>query len=248
MGIEGLHQIGNSASILRMYHALGVRYATLTHTCHNIYADSEHPSAPRHGGLSDAGRVLVREMNRLGMIVDVSHTSPQTQRDVLAVTVAPVLFSHSNALGRCNSTRNVPDDILHSVKRNGGVVMVTFYPEFLEEDPDNAALGSVADHIQYIGEMIGYRHVGIGSDFDGMPKGPEGLEDVSKYPELINELLGRGITEPEVLGVMGLNVIRVLEKVEAVAELMKDVRPLEDDVKPFFGPADAPSWRKSHSL
>lgn len=234
MGIEGLHQIGNSASILRIYHALGVRYTTLTHTCHNIYADSEEPAAPLHGGLSDAGRALVREMNRLGMIVDLSHTSFQTQRDALAVAAAPMLFSHSNALGRCNHTRNVPDDILQSVKRNGGVVMVTFYPAFLEEDTTTASLESVADHIQYIGRMIGYQHVGIGSDFDGMPAGPEGLEDVSKYPGLINELLRREVTQDDLLGVMGLNVIRVLEQVESVAEVMRDVRPLEDDVKPFF--------------
>ncbi|KAH8887195.1 hypothetical protein GQ53DRAFT_844413 [Thozetella sp. PMI_491] len=234
MGIEGLHQIGDSASILRMYHAMGVRYATLTHTCHNAYADSEAPDAPRYGGLSEAGRAIVREMNRLGMIVDLSHTSFATQRDVLKISAAPVMFSHSNAYGRCNHTRNVPDDVLQEVKKNDGIVMVTFYPLFLEADPATASLQSVVEHIQYIGAAIGYRHVGIGSDFDGMPGGPRGLEDVSKYPSLVGALQHAGVERSDILGVMGLNIIRVLEAVERVASSMGDVRPLEDNVKPLF--------------
>jgi membrane dipeptidase len=237
MGIEGLHQIGNSASILRLYHSLGVRYATLTHTCHNAYADSEEPAKPLHGGLSEAGRAIIKEMNRVGMMVDLSHTSFDTQRQALALTKAPVIFSHSNAYSRCSHTRNVPDDILKLLKKNNGVVMVTFYPEFLEADPESATINSVADHIQYIGETIGYRHVGIGSDFDGMSEGPRGLEDVSKYPDLIEVLQKRGISRSDVLGIIGLNVIRVLEDVERVANSMRTIRPLEDDVKPFFDEA-----------
>lgn len=234
MGIEGLHQIANSASILRMYHSLGVRYATLTHTCHNAYADSEEPAEPLHGGLSDAGRAIVKEMNRLGMVVDLSHTSFATQRDALEVSVAPVMFSHSNAYARYAHTRNVPDDVLQALKRNGGIIMVTFYRAFLERDVADATLQSVADHIQYIGETIGFQHVGIGSDFDGMDAGPEGLEDVSKYPSLIQELQRRGISRDDILGVMGLNVVRVLADVETVAASMSDIEPLEDNVKPFF--------------
>jgi membrane dipeptidase len=233
MGIEGLHQIGNSASILRMYYALGVRYATLTHTCHNIYADSEEPDVPLHGGLSDSGKALVKEMNRLGMMVDLSHTSFETQRDALALSAAPVIFSHSNAYTLCNHTRNVPDDILWKLKENDGVVMVTFYPSFLE-NAGTATLNSVVEHIIYIGEMIGFRHVGIGSDFDGMGAGPIGLEDVSKYPALISELQKRGIQRGDIMGVMGSNVLRVLEDVEHIAKSLQNVRPLEDDVKPFF--------------
>ncbi|KAI1653944.1 membrane dipeptidase-domain-containing protein [Daldinia decipiens] len=234
LGVEGLHQLGNSASILRMYYSLGVRYATLTHTCHNAYADSEEPLAPLHGGLSEAGKNMVKEMNRLGMIVDLSHTSFQTQRDALDISAAPIIFSHSNAYARCTHTRNVPDDILWSLKKNDGIIMVTFYPSFLENDPAKATLNSVADHIQYIGSMIGYRHVGIGSDFDGMASSPRGLEDVSKYPNLIKELQLRGLGRDDILGVMGLNIIRVLERVEVVAASMIMVHPLEDDVKPFF--------------
>ncbi|KAK7701275.1 hypothetical protein SLS64_010318 [Diaporthe eres] len=234
LGIEGLHQIGNSASVLRMYHTLGVRYASMTHTCHTAYADSEEPGEPQHSGLSEAGRNIVREMNRLGMMVDLSHSSFLTQSDVLQVSQAPVIFSHSNAYARCNHTRNVPDDILQDLKGNGGVVMVTFYPAFLENNPAAASLSSVADHIQYIGETIGYRHIGIGSDFDGMAAGPKGLEDVSKYPELIRELVHRDISREDILGVMGLNVIRVLREVEEVAASMHHVKPLEDDVADFF--------------
>ncbi|KAF1950200.1 membrane dipeptidase GliJ [Byssothecium circinans] len=236
MGIEGLHQIGNSASILRMYRSLGVRYATLTHTCHNIYADSEEPHNPLHGGLSNAGKALVREMNRLGMIVDLSHTSFDTQRDALAASIAPVIFSHSNAYTLRNHTRNVPDEILQKLKRNDGVIMVTFYPSFLENDDVDASLNSVVSHIMYIGETIGYRHVGIGSDFDGMEKGPEALEDVSKYPDLIVELQKRQVKRVDILAVMGLNVLRVLEDVERISASMDDILPLEDDVKPFFNP------------
>ncbi|RYP38122.1 hypothetical protein DL768_010815 [Monosporascus sp. mg162] len=234
LGIEGLHQIGNSASILRMYHSLGVRYATLTHTCHNAYADSEEPAKALHRGLSEAGMAMVKEMNRLGMIVDLSHTSFETQRDALRISAAPVIFSHSNAYTLCNHTRNVPDEILQALERNGGAVMVTFYPSFLDNDASNATLASVADHIQYIGEAIGYRHVGIGSDFDGMEAGPKGLEDVTKYPDLVKELQRRGVRRTDILGIMGLNVIRVLKDVEKVAISLRHAQPLEDDVEPYF--------------
>ncbi|KAL1960548.1 hypothetical protein VTO42DRAFT_7127 [Malbranchea cinnamomea] len=233
IGIEGLHQIGNSASTLRLYHSLGVRYATLTHTCHNRFADSERPEEPLHGGLSAAGVDIVREMNRMGMIVDLSHTSVETQRDALNVTLAPVIFSHSNAYSLCKHTRNVPDDVLHLVKENDGVVMVTFLPEYVRDDGKQATLGDVADHIQYIGDLIGYRHVGIGSDFDGMASAPKGLEDVSKYPGLIDELLRRGLAVEDIKNLMGLNAIRVLEKVEKVAaDLATRMKPLQDKVRP----------------
>lgn len=236
IGIEGLHQIGNSASILRLYHKLGVRYVTLTHTCHNKYADSEEPAVPLHHGLSLAGEELIREMNRLGMIVDLSHTSEATMWAALNVSTAPVIFSHSNAFAVCNHTRNVPDDILFRLRDNGGVVMATFYPEFARcDDPSKASLSDVADHILYIGQLIGYKHVGIGSDFDGMQRGPTGLEDVSGYPALIEHLRQRGVADEDLVGVVGGNVLRVLEAAEQEAQRQLGVKPLEDDVKPFFG-------------
>ncbi|KAF2972999.1 hypothetical protein GQX73_g498 [Xylaria multiplex] len=234
IGIEGLHQIGNSASILRMYYSLGVRYATLTHTCHNMYAHSEEPPQQQQKGLSEAGRAIVREMNRIGMIVDISHTNLATQRDVLQISTAPVIFSHSNTYALCPHTRNVPDDILYKLRKNDGVIMITFYPSFLEPNATAASIKSVVNHITYVGETIGYRHVGVGSDFDGMQAGPMGLEDVSKYPDLFQELLDHGVSKENLIGIAGMNILRVLETVESVAFSMRGVLPLEDDVKPFF--------------
>jgi membrane dipeptidase len=238
MGIEGLHQIGNSASLLRQYYALGVRYATLTHVCHNIYADSASPSQPLHDGLSPRGREMVREMNRLGMVVDLSHTSPKTMRDALEASTAPVVFSHSNAWALHRHERNVPDDVLLQLKENGGVLMVTFVPEFLTPEPREASVKDVADVVLYVGRMIGYEHVGLGSDFDGIEYGPKGLEDVGKYGVLIRELIDRGLGLKELKGVVGDNVLRVLEAVEDVSRRMKKegVLPLEDEVGRMFPP------------
>lgn len=235
MGVEGLHQIGNSASALRMYHALGVRYVTLSHNCHNIYADSASPEVALHHGLSLAGIAMLREMNRIGMIIDLSHTSAETMRASLNISAAPVIFSHSSAYTLCHHRRNVPDDVLLGVKINRGIVMVTFYPEYTECNCSlRASLAKVADHIEYIGRLIGYDHVGIGSDFDGMDAGPEGLEDVSKYPNLIGELVARGLSRLELSKIVGGNILRVLTEVELVAKDMSDELPLEDMIKPMY--------------
>ncbi|MCJ1380200.1 hypothetical protein MMC17_003303 [Xylographa soralifera] len=234
MGAEGLHQIGNSASIMRLYYHLGVRYITLTHDCNNRYADAALAPAPRHNGLSAAGQELIHEMNRLGMIVDLSHTSVATMRDAISATKAPVIFSHSNARALCDHRRNVPDDVLYLVQRNRGVVMVSFYPAYTKcSDPNSASLKEVANHIIYIGRLIGFDHVGIGSDFDGMQHGPQGLEDVSRYPALIEELAQRGLGKEELKKIIGNNVLRVLDEVDLVAKELSDVLPLEDRVRPF---------------
>ena len=219
---------------MRLYHQLGVRYISLTHDCNNHYADAALAPAPRHNGLSAAGVELIHEMNRLGMIVDLSHASVPTMRMALTVTKAPVIFSHSNARALCDHLRNVPDDILHLVRSNRGIVMITFYPTYLKcSDPDSASLKEVADHIMYIGGLIGFDHVGIGSDFDGMQHGPRGLEDVSKYPDLIEELVQRGLGKEELGAVVGESILRVLNEVDLVAKELSKVLPLEDRVRPF---------------
>lgn len=235
IGGEGLHQIGNSVSILRLYHQLNMRYITLTHECHNRYADSASPESPLHHGLSAAGLALLHEMNRIGMAIDLSHTSAESMRMALNYSAAPVLFSHSSSFGLCPHPRNVPDDVLLAVKENGGVVMVTFYPEYINcQHPEKASVADVADHIEYIGRLIGYEHVGIGSDFDGMQRGPQGLDDVGQYPRLIRELIRRGLTLAELQGVLGRNVLNVLQEVELTAGRMSGAPVLEDDVKSFF--------------
>ncbi|RDW70877.1 dipeptidase [Aspergillus mulundensis] len=233
LGVEGLHQIGSSASTLRLYHALGARYVTLTHMCHNEYADSATPAQPRHNGLSPRGRDMVLEMNRLGMAVDISHVSAKTMHDALDTSKAPVIFSHSSVYALCPHERNVPDDVLLRLAANGGVIMITFLDEYTRcDDPTAATLADVADHIQYVGDLIGYKYVGLGSDFDGMERTIKGLEDVSKYPDLIRELLRRGVSVQDAAGVVGGNVLRVMGEIERVAREMAEegVTPLEDEV------------------
>lgn len=261
MGIEGLHSIGNSLAYLRHFYDRGVSYATLTHNCHNRYADAalvEVPGGikvanPLWNGVSDAGKELIQEMNRLGMIVDLSHVSANTMRDVLrgkdgwAGSQAPVMFSHSSAYAICPHPRNVPDDVLELVKARDSVVMVNFSPDFIsctasndpkslpEFDPEHATLEHVVDHIVYIGDRIGFDYVGLGSDFDGIVSVPRGLEDVSKYPDLIAELLRRGVSDEDAAKVAGGNIIRVWKEVDEVALKLqaKGVHPAEDDVDPL---------------
>jgi membrane dipeptidase len=132
IGVEGGHQIGNSPAALRQFHALGARYMTLTHSKNNDWADSATDD-PVHNGLTAFGRAIIGEMNRLGMMVDLSHVSPKTMHDVLTVTKAPVIFSHSNARALMDHARNVPDDVLKRMPANGGVVMVNFFPGFLSQ-------------------------------------------------------------------------------------------------------------------
>ena len=197
-------------------------------------------------------------MNRLGMLVDLAHVSAETMRDVLHGTsntgdaenqvwrgsIAAPIISHSSAYALCPHPRNVPDDILQLVKKRNSVVMVNFSPDFIActaprssdpralptPDPENATLERVADHLTRIGGLIGYDHVGIGSDFDGIESTPKGLEDVSKMPYLVAELLERGLSEQDLVKVIGGNVLRVWEEADRVAtELQaKGVNPLED--------------------
>lgn len=131
LGMEGGYGIENSLGALRAYYALGVRYMALTHNSHTDWADAAAPLQPRNNGLTPFGEEVVREMNRLGMLIDLSHAAPSTMAHTLRITEAPVIFSHSSARGVCNVPRNVPDDILRELPRNGGVVMVTFVASFI---------------------------------------------------------------------------------------------------------------------
>lgn len=238
MGMEGGHAIENSLGALRAYHAMGVRYLTLTHNVHLDWADAHVPN-PRHGGLTAFGREVVREMNRLGMLVDLSHTSAGTMSDALDVSEAPVIWSHSNAFAVANHTRNVPDSILQRLPRNGGVVMVTFVPGFVSQaqvdwnrtpaaerrgSAPGATLAQVADHIEHIRRVAGVDHVGIGGDFDGIDDVVRGLEDVSTYPALFAELARRGWTEADLRKLAGENVLRALEQAERVAARLQRER------------------------
>jgi membrane dipeptidase len=239
IGMEGGHSIDNSLAALRMFHALGAQYMTLTHSLNVAWADSA-TDKPAHGGLTRFGEEVVREMNRLGMLVDLSHVSPDTMEDALRVTEAPVIFSHSSARAVCNVPRNVPDNILQLVAKNGGVVMVTFVPGFISQavadfnaKPEaerkgmtapRATLSQVADHIDHIRKVAGIDHIGVGGDFDGITDVVQGLEDVSKYPDLTAELLKRGYSEADVKKILGQNVLRVMRQVEKVAASLQRSR------------------------
>jgi membrane dipeptidase len=224
IGMEGGHSIDNSLATLRMLFVAGARYMTLTHSTNIRWADSG-TDKPTLGGLSKFGEEVVREMNRLGMLVDLSHTSPETMLDAIRVSEAPVIFSHSDARALNDHGRNVPDDVLKLLRANGGIVMVTFVPGFLTRT-EKATLADVANHMDHLRKVAGADHVGIGSDFDGIQSVPAGLEDVSKYPALTAELLRRGWPEEDIRKALGLNVLRVMRRAEEVAaRLQKEHEP-----------------------
>ena len=258
MGIEGGHAIENSLMALRDFYRLGVRYMTLTHNNTNDWADACCDTA-RNNGLSDYGREVVREMNRLGMLVDISHVSDKTMADALDVSTAPVIASHSSARALSDHPRNIPDDLLRRIAKNGGVVMVNFYPVFIDakalaankernerlkpqldaiserfkDDPKRVSdeqqkvfdanplpptpLSVLIDHIDHIAKVAGIDHVGIGSDFDGVPSLPVGIEDISKLPVITYELLRRGYKEQEIRKILGENFLRAFGEAESVA-------------------------------
>lgn len=223
LGMEGGHAIENSLGALRAFHAMGVRYMTLTHNGTLDWADACCDEA-RHDGLTDFGREVVREMNRMGMLVDISHTSPATMNDVLDVADAPVIWSHASARGVHDHPRNVPDQVLRRLPDNGGVVMVTFVPQFLTSN-EQATIADVADHIDHVANLAGVDHVGIGSDFDGIDSTPVGLEDVSTFPGLFAELSRRGWDDEELAKLAGGNLLRVMREAETVARRLQRERP-----------------------
>ncbi|KAF7936260.1 uncharacterized protein EAE98_002479 [Botrytis deweyae] len=232
IGVEGLHQVGNSSSVLRMYHKLGVRYVTVVHSQNNMFADSATAKAPAHGGLSEAGKAMIREMNRIGMLVDLSHASNDTVLDTLKISTGPVAFTHSSCQGVVASGRNISDEALDRTKVNGGIVMISFIPPLNNVEPEAASIYDVIKNIMYVAEKIGFEHIGLGSDYDGMFKAVKGLEDVSKYPHLVASMLNRGISRENVEKIIGYNLIRVLKGVEKAASCYGNkIIPLEDEVK-----------------
>ncbi|MFG2928015.1 dipeptidase [Streptomyces achromogenes] len=254
MGAEGGHSIANSMGTLRALYALGVRYMTLTHNSNVDWADSA-TDEPRAGGLTAFGREVVREMNRLGMLVDLSHVAATTMRDALDASTAPVIFSHSSARAVCDHPRNIPDDVLERLPANGGMAMVTFVPKFvlqaavdwtaaadenlrahglhhLDTSPEAmrlhrafeerhprpvATVSVVADHLDHMREVAGIDHLGIGGDYDGTAFTPDGLDDVSGYPNLLAELLDRGWSRTDLAKLTWRNAVRVLGAAEDVA-------------------------------
>jgi len=263
IGMEGGHAINSSLGALRMFYRLGARYMTLTHSRNVPWADSA-TDTPANDGLSPFGVEVVREMNRLGMLVDLSHTSPATMADVLDVVRAPVIFSHSSARALTDVPRNVPDDILRRLPQNGGVVMVTFVPGFVSQEvadygaretaerqrlegqyagdaaaverglttwrqtnpAPRASLLQVADHIDHIKQVAGIDHIGLGGDFDGISSVVVGLEDVSTYPLLLNELMSRGYSDDDIRKIAYRNILRVLRQADAVAHPQRNSEPV----------------------
>jgi len=260
MGIEGGYVIENSLYALRNFYRLGIRYMTLTHNVTHDWADA-HRDEPKNNGLSDFGKEVVREMNRLGMLVDISHVSEKTMSDVLDASAAPIIASHSSARGVANHTRNVPDNILKRVAQNGGVVMINFYPAFLDEkynsdDNDRSArlkpqidalreqykndgqafneaerkllaanpinvpsYTRIVDHIDHIKRVAGIDSVGIGSDYDGVPLLPQGMNGMEDLSLVTYEMLRRGYSEQDIRKVLGENFMRAFAQAENVAKI-----------------------------
>jgi membrane dipeptidase len=258
MGIEGGYAIENSLYALRNFYRLGIRYMTLTHNVSHDWADA-HRGEVKNNGLSDFGKEVVREMNRLGMLVDISHVSVKVMNDVLDVTKSPIIASHSGARGVNDHTRNVPDDVLKRVAQNGGVIMINFYPSFLdqrtnqeenarsqklrtqieelrkkyENDPQGyneaerkllaenpiyvADYKRIVDHIDHMKKVAGIDIIGLGSDYDGVPFLPAGMNGMEDLVLVTYEMLRRGYTEAEIRKVLGENFLRAFAKAEQVA-------------------------------
>jgi len=263
IGMEGGHAIHNSLATLRQLYHLGARYMTLTHSKGLLWADSA-TDTPRHQGLTDFGKQVVREMNRLGMLVDLSHVSEATQLQALDITQAPIIFSHSSAYAVTKHPRNVTDRVLKKVADNRGIVMVNYLTSYISEPlrlyreayeahrdsltgseteiqalmaawsearpAPEATLYDVADHIDHIRDIAGIDHLGLGTDYDGMPPGPIGLEAVSTYPALLKELLIRGYSDEDIAKIAGENILRVMTEVEAVSASLRKLKGPDETV------------------
>ncbi len=240
MSLEGGHAIEDDLENLRRFYELGIRNMILTHNSSHNWADSS-TDVPINNGLSEFGREVVGEMNRLGIIVDISHVSDETFWDVLEVTGAPIIASHSNSRALADHPRNMTDDMIRAMTANNGVVMINFMNPFIDQEQTEywkiasgwhwflhprhpePPLSLVVDHIDRVVQLAGIDHVGLGSDFDGMPFLPEELKDVGDFPNITVELVRRGYSDEDIRKILGGNVLRVLADVERVAtQLSKD--------------------------
>jgi len=267
MGIEGGHSIEDSLSLLRDYYRLGVRYMTLTWSNTNNWADSsgdiDIPDIQHHNGLTPFGKDVVREMNRLGMMVDISHASDKTFWDTMATTRTPIIASHSSARALTQAGRNLTDEMLLAMKKNNGVVMVNFFPGFIDEEwrqawnaqalerkkaqevveasykskglpvPYNASdkidreftvrigrapFDSLIAHFDHVIKVAGIDHVGIGTDFDGIPVPPAGIDCAADLPKITAALMARGYTAEDMHKLLGGNLLRVFREVQAASD------------------------------
>jgi membrane dipeptidase len=292
MGIEGGHSIENELGLLRDYYQLGVRYMTLTWSNSNEWADSsgdlDDPNVQHHNGLTEFGKDVVYEMNRLGMMVDISHVSDRTLYNALLASRAPVIASHSSARDLTHHPRNMTDDMLRAVARNGGVVMVNFYSAFVDEnyrqqydamkkereaalkeveekykdaDPatryrenDKASkewaakiprppFKSLVDHIDHVAKVAGIDHVGLGSDFDGIPSSPEGMDSAADLPKITQALMERGYNQAQIHKILGGNFMRVFAEVERISRQLRAQEKRPSLVKPA-GNQSSPDTKK----
>jgi membrane dipeptidase len=238
MGLEGGHAIEDSPRLLRDYYALGIRYMTLTHWNTNSWADSSgdinKPGVQHHDGLTPLGKDIVHEMNRLGMMVDISHTADKTFWDALETSSAPIIASHSSCRAISNEPRNMTDDMIKALAKKGGVIQINFNCAFLsqkvsdaekakQDPPLRATLADVVANIDHVKQIAGIDTVGLGTDFDGIECTPEGLDSVSKFPNLTRALLEKGYTPAEIKKIYGGNILRVVRQVEKVSAQLQHV-------------------------
>jgi membrane dipeptidase len=232
IGIEGGHAIEDSPRLLRDYYRLGVRYMTLTHWNTNNWADSSgdinKPGVPHHNGLTPQGKDIVRKMNRLGMMVDISHTADKTFYDALETSRAPIIASHSSCRAVTNTARNMTDDMIKALAQRGGVIQINIYCRFVSQEaadaPEgaliSATLSDVVAHIDHVRQIAGIDAIGIGTDFDGITCAPEGLQDVSSFPNLTRALLEKGYSPTDIKKIYGGNTLRLMRQVEKVSVQM----------------------------
>jgi membrane dipeptidase len=232
MGMEGGHMIDDSLAVLRDYQRLGVRYLTLSHSVNTNWSDSSGDT-PKHNGLTDFGKDVVRELNRLGMLVDISHVSDKTFWDAMETSRAPLVASHSSLRSISGHPRNMTDDMIRALGGKGGVIMINYSRSFLSDELYQAGLNNVpmaqrptvswekiVEHIDHAAKLVGTAHVGLGSDFDGTTV-PDGMDDVSMLPKITAALLDKGYSEQDVKNILGENILRLLERVDAVGKQIR---------------------------